>query len=348
MGAHPSKMAKEFEADQIKTPISIDPESLVLRNTAEGAGSLSDKSIRTTVHIDALRAKVWNPNNPESWDADMREYHTVENSEYALPSDEIEQNRLEIQHYIYRAGFKGDIICPAAKELVQQPDTKILDVGCAKGFWLNCVKKGNPNPLVEYHGVDIAQNLVSESSSKNGINIQFGNVLEHEDSTFDYVHQRLVYFGLPKEKFSDAFRELIRVTKPGGWVEIVEADIIIYNAGPCSKHWGKAMFNAMHERGLDCYAATNLPFYLSQVEKSISNSGVETVHFPFSGDTRLGKLNGGNGKAGILALEDYMHKTMGMTRQEYRELAENCFVEWNEHNSQQVYRVKLENFVGKF
>ncbi|KAJ3125266.1 hypothetical protein HK100_010903, partial [Physocladia obscura] len=52
--------------------------------------------------FDRVHAKVWNPNNPESWEADMRGYHAVEESEYTLPSDEIEQSRLETQHYLLR------------------------------------------------------------------------------------------------------------------------------------------------------------------------------------------------------------------------------------------------------
>ncbi|KAJ3093318.1 hypothetical protein HK100_006685 [Physocladia obscura] len=57
--------------------------------------------------IDAVLAKVWNPNNPDSWDAPMREYHNADDSDYIMPSDEIEQTRLEAQHYIYRVGFQG-------------------------------------------------------------------------------------------------------------------------------------------------------------------------------------------------------------------------------------------------
>ncbi|KAJ3130770.1 hypothetical protein HK100_007517 [Physocladia obscura] len=196
--------------------------------------------------IDKLESKVWNPNSPDSWEADMRGYHAV----------------------------KDNIVCPEAKELVKLNGTRVLDVGCAKGFWL-----------------------------------------ENEDDTFDYVHQRMLVLGMPKDRFPDALNELIRVTKPGGWIELVEADIMIYHAGPYAQKFSAALLGAMQARGLNCYAATNLEWY------------------PINEESPLGRLCGRNGKAGFLAMEDWMHKSMGITREEYRKLLGNCFNEVIEYQS---------------
>ncbi|KAJ3123477.1 hypothetical protein HK100_011590 [Physocladia obscura] len=237
--------------------------------------------------INKLQAKVWNPNNPESWESDLRGYHSVESSDYALPSDEIEQNRLEIQHYILRAYFHGDVVCPEANELIKNDGVQVLDVGCAKGFWLESLRK--ENPFSEYHGVDIAENLIS---AYGNISIKFGNILErlpYDDNTFDYVHERYLVLGIPKDKFPDAIRELIRVTKPGGWIELVETDVVIYNAGPHSKLLSKAMLDAMHARGLDCYGATNLEWNANSVSANVLNQGIKTIHGPYNNDTPLGK-----------------------------------------------------------
>ncbi|KAJ3121787.1 hypothetical protein HK100_012233 [Physocladia obscura] len=290
-------------------------------------------------HIDKLQAKVWNPNSADSWDADMRGYHSVEESDYALPSDEIEQNRLETQHYLLRAMFNGDIVCSEVKELVKKAGTKVLDVGCAKGFWLDSVRK--EYPLSEYYGVDIAESLATEASPEHNVTIKFGNVLEglpcdnfqHEDNTFDYTHQRLLVFGMPKEKYPEALKELIRVTKAGGWIELIEVDIMAYKAGPYSKQLSQAMLGAMQARGLDCYAATNLEWHARDVRAHISNQQIKTVHLPFNDNTNLGRLSGPNSKNVFLALEDWMHKAMGVSREEFRELVENCFVEWAEYKT---------------
>ncbi|KAJ3138189.1 hypothetical protein HK100_012870 [Physocladia obscura] len=270
--------------------------------------------------IDALQAKQWNPNNPASWEPDMRNYHALPNSDYVLPNDVDEQNRLEMQHYVMRAYFEGDIVCPQAKELVKIPGTKVLDVGCANGFWLRCVKK--EFPLAEYHGTDISQALIDESREKNdGITWNFGNVLEtlpYEDNTFDFVHQRFLVLGMPREKFADALKELIRVTKPGGWIELFEGDVVL----------ATALFDGLHNRGLDCYAATNLPYYTKKVAVNVENQEIKSLQIPLSWGSNMGVLFGADARATMLGMEDWLHKAMGITRDEYRELIQNCYAEW--------------------
>ncbi|KAJ3102101.1 hypothetical protein HK100_004423, partial [Physocladia obscura] len=324
--ASPSQSAAASEPPQSLTPIS-----------SETVGTSGKKLVRPAF-VNALEAKQWNPNNPASWDAEMREYHTLAESDYVLPTDAKEQDRLEMQHYVHRAAFNGDIISPAAKKLVSSAGVKVLDVGCANGFWLQCVAKANPLP--EYHGVDISESLIGAPPSENGgIQLVFGNVLEDPDNTFDYVHQRLLVLGMPREKFPNALRELIRVTKPGGWIELVEADIVCYNAGPYNKTSGTALFDAMHRRGLDTYAATNLPWYVKQVADSVENQENILVRLPMgSWGPQIGILNAGSSKAGMLAMEDWMHKSMGITREEYRDLAQNCYQEWTENKCFQQCR----------
>ncbi|KAJ3121952.1 hypothetical protein HK100_012178 [Physocladia obscura] len=285
-----------------KQPANTSQHSQNFKPSSTPPKSANVKTSETTAKVDTLQAKTWNPNNPDSWEPDMRGYHSVEGSDYPLPSDEIEQNRLELQHYGLRARFQGDIVCPEARELIKSDGTKILDVGCAKGFWLESIQK--KNPFCDYHGVDI-----------------------DDDSSFDYVHQRLLIMGIPKNKFSDAIKELIRVTKPGGWIELVEIDMVVYQAGPYSKQLSTAMLDAMQARGLDCYAATNLKWYTTGLSANISNQDAKTVILPSNDETPVGKLTERNLHALFLGMEDWMHKSMGITREEYRRLVENSLAE---------------------
>ncbi|KAJ3120852.1 hypothetical protein HK100_012626 [Physocladia obscura] len=328
MGPEHSKTTEEQSSQSVHAEIRT--------ANSQSNNDPSTNSIQTIqdARVDKLQAKVWNPNTPESWEAGMREYHSVETSDYPLPSDEIEQNRLETGHFVFRARFQGDIICPDAKELVKSDGTKVLDVGCAKGFWLQSVRKDNP--FSEYHGVDIAERFVTEASGNGSINIKFGNVLErlpYEDNTFDYVHQRLLVLGMPKDKFPDALKELIRVTKPGGWIELVEGDIVIYKAGPYSTVLTKAILDAMHARGLDCYAATNLEWYVNKVASNVANQGIRAIHNIMNDGTPLGKLMARVSKESFLSMEDWLHKPMNLTRGEYQKLVDNCAAEWEEYQS---------------
>ncbi|HEY7850691.1 MAG TPA: class I SAM-dependent methyltransferase, partial [Ktedonobacterales bacterium] len=47
--------------------------------------------------------------------------------------------------------------------------------------------------------------------------------LPFPDATFDFVHQRLLVAAIPEDRWRWVVGELLRVTKPGGWMELLEA-----------------------------------------------------------------------------------------------------------------------------
>lgn len=59
------------------------------------------------------------------------------------------------------------------------------------------------------------------------------------DNSFDFVHQRLLVAGLTPDDWKKVMTELERITKPGGWIELVEIDGVGGNNGP---HMSKCMF----------------------------------------------------------------------------------------------------------
>lgn len=54
--------------------------------------------------------------------------------------------------------------------------------------------------------------------------------LPFEDGTFDYTFQRKVNLTYTLENWERVVGELARVTKSGGWVELVEDDGIVHRA----------------------------------------------------------------------------------------------------------------------
>ncbi|KAF7725143.1 hypothetical protein EC973_000395 [Apophysomyces ossiformis] len=62
------------------------------------------------------------------------------------------------------------------------------------------------------------------------------NVLEEDlpfkDDTFDYVQQSLVALVYSTSDWSRVLSELVRVTKPGGYIQLTEVDLFIHQAGP--------------------------------------------------------------------------------------------------------------------
>lgn len=56
--------------------------------------------------------------------------------------------------------------------------------------------------------------------------------LPFPEQQFEYVHQRLLVAAIPAVNWPAVIRELIRVTRPGGWVELLEMGVTLQHAGP--------------------------------------------------------------------------------------------------------------------
>jgi len=159
---------------------------------------------------------------------------------YILPKDDTEMNRLDFQHYLFRLALKGNYAAP-----ITDP-TNILDVGTGTGRW--AMEMAGLFPDANVIGLDLlpppadkadAASAVADRRPDNYLYMQ-GNVLDglpFQDGTFDYVHQRLLVAGLPAARWPSVVAELLRVTKPGGWVELLEA---------IPTHGGPAM-NILHD-----------------------------------------------------------------------------------------------------
>ena len=57
------------------------------------------------------------------------------------------------------------------------------------------------------------------------------------DNSFDFIHQRLMLLSIPAFKWPDVLHELVRVARPGGWIEFVETGCTIWPQGPATQKW---------------------------------------------------------------------------------------------------------------
>ncbi|KAF0496830.1 S-adenosyl-L-methionine-dependent methyltransferase [Gigaspora margarita] len=161
---------------------------------------------------------------------DGRRFHNVENSVYALPNDDDEYDRLHMQHFLFKYMWQSNFSAPI-EHILNDPNTKILDVGCGSVSW----------------SFDMATKYIFKPSSINKTkNFTFvkANVLEgipFDNDTFDYVFQRHLLGGYPRAKWPYAINKLVRVLKPGGFLEIIEPSML-HNVGPAT--------NRLYETGM--------------------------------------------------------------------------------------------------
>ena len=76
-------------------------------------------------------------------------------------------------------------------------------------------------PNSHFTGLDFAP--IQPKDTPRNVNFVQANALNglpFEDNTFDYVFQRFLVVAYPKDKWGFMISELVRVLKPGGYLEV--------------------------------------------------------------------------------------------------------------------------------
>ncbi|HET9981018.1 MAG TPA: class I SAM-dependent methyltransferase [Ktedonobacterales bacterium] len=215
---------------------------------------------------------------------------------YPLPKDMDEINRLDFQHYLLRAGLRGNFAAP-----VGQP-ADILDVGCGSGRW--AMEMAALFPTARVIGVDLVQPSDEVHSLGHGLDARpenylftVSNILEglpFPDASFDYVHQRLLFSAIPRDRWPVVIQELARVTRPGGWVELGEIGAA-HDGGPGFMGLWEAWAALAAGRGVDFAVSERIGDLLR--EGALTNVRQYALNFP------LGEWGGHIGRA---AATDYL------------------------------------------
>jgi ubiquinone/menaquinone biosynthesis C-methylase UbiE len=84
-------------------------------------------------------------------------------------------------------------------------------------------------PTAHFTGIDIVP-LFPQDIRPVNVNFKQEDVLtglSFEDNTFDFVQMRLFGFQFNKLQWATSLKEAYRVTKPGGYIQLLEAQIMV-------------------------------------------------------------------------------------------------------------------------
>ncbi|KAJ3130542.1 hypothetical protein HK098_000107 [Nowakowskiella sp. JEL0407] len=283
------------------------------------------------VPIDTVVAETWQPEHYHMMRADARldqkrRFHAVEESVYPLPADIQEQDRLELQHLLYRYAF-NELFHMPLHDRMKKEEVLLLDIGCGPGSWMRDVAESFP--LAQLYGVDMAQSLFEGVEVLPNMQFFTGDVmgrLPFEDNTFDGVFQRLLIFALPKDKWDYVMNELVRVLKPGGYLELVEPDPLPLQMGPNYSKLCNSLNEAMSNRGLHIKIAYEL------APKALATGKLKLVRetacsFPIGWGGQVGQLHLLNTQQSTQSLKPFLSKSFGMTSEEYDKLVTDAMAE---------------------
>lgn len=192
-------------------------------------------------------------------------------SAYALPSDMLEADRLNLQHYILRYALRGNYAVPF-RNIGIRP-TSILDVACGTGRW--GAEMAREFPSANVVGIDIVPpstlspsiTLGNDKPPSNYV-LMDGDIrqgLPFEDNTFDYVHMRFLVVAIAETDWPGVIRELVRVTRPNGWIELIDTVMRDAVGSPAHQKFFTWFEKMTATRGFDLAAGEHIERRLKDV-----------------------------------------------------------------------------------
>ncbi|CAG8804744.1 14900_t:CDS:2, partial [Racocetra persica] len=175
-------------------------------------------------------------------------------------------------------------------------------------------------PLAKVIGLDISSYQSTQSKPKNFEFVK-ANALEglpFDDNTFDFVFQRFLISGFTKEKWPYVLNEIVRVLKPGGFLELCEPSHV-FDKGPVTQR----LWNC-EKQGSDWDTYLKLEKYL-QDQGQVENIKKEAKKCYYSvnrnNNIEFSKLLVSCAMSSLVALKPILTKKMQLSDKEYDEMA---------------------------
>lgn len=193
-------------------------------------------------------------------------------SRYLFPRHPSEVSRLDLQHYALREALGAGYFAP-----IEQP-ARILDLGTGSGRW--CADMSAEFPRAQVVGLDV---VLDEPVRGPRLGYVRGDVtagLPFLSGSFDLVHQRLLRSGIPVLAWPGVMADLVRVTRAGGWVELVEIGEGLVNEGPATLQLRGFLNRLAATRGLDSDGRIVLGLERLLVQFRLENVTTRRVEVP--------------------------------------------------------------------
>ncbi|KAG0352095.1 hypothetical protein BG005_008436 [Podila minutissima] len=218
----------------------------------------------------------------------------------------------------------------------------VLDVGCGPGTWT--MEMANEFPDANITGIDMSPmfptTIIPENCRFLQHNVQ--QPLPFPDNSFDFVYQRLLLAGLTPDDWKKVMSELERITKPGGWIELVEIDGVGGNNGPhMTKIW-EWLNLAFAARGVDTTILSKPGLVAMMQEANMVNVSQEVLRLPTGNHGgKIGILLKENEQAFWSAITPAVIHTAGVDEDEFEDAVHEAETEMEVYKSYHIFYIAI-------
>lgn len=156
-----------------------------------------------------------------------RRYHAYREGQYVLPNDVQEQERLDLQHHIWRLLLGGRLYTAPLPAPSTSPSLRVLDLGTGTGIW--AIDMADEFPSAAVAGVDLSP--IQPDWVPNNCRFHVDDYEDEwtyrDDERFDYIHGRAL--SGTSSDWPRFYGRVLHHLRPGGWVEMQEYDAWIFS-----------------------------------------------------------------------------------------------------------------------
>ncbi|KAJ3909723.1 hypothetical protein F5879DRAFT_932508 [Lentinula edodes] len=224
------------------------------------------------------------------------ERYYASSTQYPLPADKAETQRLNRQHDIIVRAFDDRL---SVAPISLRNGDRVLESAAGSGIWaLEFFEKNRVNGiLIDMECIDISSKQFPHTHPPE-MHFSVNTITDlppEWTNTFSYVHQRLLVTAMTDSLWRSAIAEISRVVQPGGWVEFLEIDFeyLRWGVGPQSKKLTTLVRNMCTQKGMVRDMSVYLPALLE--DAGFLDVQCVTQHVSIGGELNYsgnGQVNG--------------------------------------------------------